>query len=243
MSLLVPRRGDGPPAPSAQEVKEALSEVLPGRSLLDRAMDPLRRVVEWFADKLPQQTPSGAGNVSGGISAVGYLIVGVLVVLLLVLIVLAVRRWVRIPSGGDADDEPTVVTEELDDPQALASEAERLLSAGQYRAALLATYRQCIAELVVLNWVPKARSRTTGELRGDVAEGLAAEAGSGDGLNETFGSLTDAFEDAWFGGRPVDAAAVQRAAEQGRVVAAAADAAGRATTRRDEGAPVQVIEL
>lgn len=229
--------GDGPPAPSPQEVREALAGVLPDRSLLDRALDPVRRVFEWIADRLPS-LDAGNPNVSpGGISAVGYLIIGVLVVVLIGLIVLAVRRWVSIPGGEpDGAEGPTVVTEELDDPEALASEAEALLADGRYREALLTTYRRCVAELVVRNWVPRTRSRTTGELRGDVSAGLSDVA-------DDFGELTTAFEEAWFGAFEVDASMVSAASASSATVTAAAVAAGRAPTPVDEDRPVEVVQL
>ena len=228
--------GDGPPAPSAGEVREALAGVLPERSLLDRALDPVRRLWEWIGDRLPSVDANP--NVSPqGISAVGYLIIGVLVVVLIGLIVLAVRRWVSVPGGdGATDDGPTVVTEELDDPDALASEADTLLAEGRYREALLSTYRQTVAELVVRNWVPRRRSRTTGELRLDVSVGLSD-------VDADFAELTTAFERAWFGAFEVDLPMVNAARTSGAAVSAAAIAAGRAPTPVDEDRPAEVVEL
>lgn len=228
--------GDGPPAPTPSEVREALAGVLPDRSLFDRALDPVRRVFEWIGDRLPSMDANP--NVpSEGISAVGYLIIGVLVVALIGLIVLAVRRWVAVPGRERAtDDGPTIVTEELDDPKALATEADTLLAEGRYREALLATYRQTVAELVVRNWVPRRRSRTTGELRVDVATGLSA-------VTTDFAELTTAFEEAWFGAFEVDRAMVSAARTSGAAVTAAAVAAGRAPTPVDEDRPVEVVEL
>lgn len=229
--------GDGPPPPSPQEVREALAGVLPERSLLDRALDPLRRLWDWIGDRMPSPDIGNPNVPSGGISVLGYAIIGVLVVVLLGLIVLAVRRWVSMPGRDRAeDDSPTVVTEELDDPGALATEADALLADGRYRAALLATYRQVVAELVVRNWVPRTRARTTGELRGDVGAGLSAVA-------TDFDALTTSFEEAWFGAFEVDRAMVEGARRRGATVSAAAIAAGRAPTPVDEDRPVEVIEL
>lgn len=229
--------GDGPPPPSPQEVREALAGVLPERSLLDRALDPLRRLWDWIGDRMPSPDIGNPNVPSGGISVLGYAIIGVLVVVLLGLIVLAVRRWVSMPGRDRAeDDSPTVVTEELDDPGALATEADALLADGRYRAALLATYRQVVAELVVRNWVPRTRARTTGELRGDVGAGLSAVA-------TDFDAMTTSFEEAWFGAFEVDRAMVEGARRRGATVSAAAIAAGRAPTPVDEDRPVEVIEL
>lgn len=150
--------GDGPP-PSAGEVREALAGVLPERSLLDRALDPFRRFFDWLGDRMPSPSVNNPNVASGGISAVGYVIIGVLVVVLIALIVLAVRRWVSLPERDRIDEDgPTIVTEELDDPDALASEVEALLAERRYREALLATYRQTVAELVVRNRVPRSRA-------------------------------------------------------------------------------------
>lgn len=231
---------DGPPPPSPQEVREALAGVLPERSLLDRALDPVRRVFDWIGDRLPSLDVGNPNVPSGGISAVGYLIIGVLVVVLIGLIVLAVRRWVSVPSTKSTDDDgPTVVTEELDDPGLLASEADGLLADGRYRDALLMTYRQTVAELVVRNWVPRSRARTTGELRGDVSAGLADVADVAD----EFDALTTSFEEAWFGAFEVDAQMVQSARQRGESVTAAAISAGRAPTPVDRDRRVEVIEL
>lgn len=129
-----------------------------------------------------------------------------------------------------------MTTEELDDPGALAIETDRLLEAGRFRETLLATYRQCVAELVVLNRVPRSRSRTTGELRADVAAGLNDVSG-------TFGELTGAFEDAWFGAYEVNRSDVEAARTRGAEVTAAAKAAGRAPSSIDESTPVEVVQL
>lgn len=237
MTLLGPR-GDGPPPPTPDEVREALAGVLPGRSLWDRLLDPARELIEWLLDRLPSPQVNNPNVSAGGVSAVGYLIIGVLVVALLVGVALVIMRWVRLPSAGDEDDEggPTVVTEELDDPEALASETDALLGAGRYREALLATYRRCVAELVVRNWVPRTRSRTTGELRADVAEGLNE-------VSDTFAMLTASFEDAWFGAYEVDRSAVEAARSRGDEVTAAAEAAGRAPARADDATAVEVVQL
>ncbi len=217
-------------------MREALAGVLPDRSLLDRALDPVRRIFEWIGDRMPS-VEANPNVPAGGVSAVGYLMIGVLVVLLIGLIVLAVRRWVSMPGREQsADDGPTVVTEELDDPEALASEADGLLADGRYREALLATYRQTVAELVVRNWVPRRRSRTTGELQVDVATGLS-------GVTADFASLTRAFEEAWFGAFDVDLPMVSAARTSGAAVTAAAVAAGRAPAPVDEDRLVEVVEL
>lgn len=228
--------GDGPP-PSAGEVREALAGVLPERSLLDRALDPFRRFFDWLGDRMPSPSVNNPNVASGGISAVGYVIIGVLVVVLIALIVLAVRRWVSLPERDRIDEDgPTIVTEELDDPGALASEVEALLAERRYREALLATYRQTVAELVARNRVPRSRARTTGELRGDVSAGLADVA-------DDFAALTTSFEAAWFGAVDVDRSIVEQAGSCGATVTAAAIAAGRAPSPMDEDRPAEVVEL
>lgn len=234
MSML----GDPPAAPTPEEVREALAGVLPDRSLLERALEPVGRFLEWLRDLMPSPEVGNPNVSAGGMTALGYVIIGVLAMALLVLLVVAVLRWVSVPKrdGGADDDGPTIVTEELDDPGALASEAETLLADGRYREALLATYRQCVAELVVRNWVPRSRARTTGELRGDVRAGL-------DEVADEFGALTAAFEDAWFGAYEVDRSTVSAARARAESVIAVAVAAGRAPTPIDDDRPVEVIEL
>ena len=234
---LISRLGDGPPPPTPDEVREVLARVVPARSIMDRLLEPVRAFVRWIFDRLPSPDIGNPNLPTGGVSALGYLIIGVLVVVLIGAMVLVALRWVRLPKGGEADEVgPTVTTEELDDPGALAIETDRLLEAGRFRETLLATYRQCVAELVVLNRVPRSRSRTTGELRADVAAGLNDVSG-------TFGELTGAFEDAWFGAYEVNRSDVEAARTRGAEVTAAAKAAGRAPSSIDESTPVEVVQL
>lgn len=161
----------------------------PQPSILDRALEA---VTDLLGRGFAALTGSGAG------SKVGLAITGVVLALALWLLTRAVRAsWAR--PGRPAGPDVVQGTSAPDDPGVWDAEADRLVAAGDHRSALRCRYQALVATLVRAGALQDATARTPSEI-GEELHGRRPE------LDPLLASVTARFEEAWYGGRPVDAA-------------------------------------
>lgn len=180
------------------EVRRTAEEILarpeyrePQPSLLDRA---LTAITDFLGRGFAALTGGGAGSV------IGLVITGAVLALALWLLTRALRTsWSRSSRVEDAG----VVqgTSGPDDPAVWDAEAERLAAAGDHRGALRCRYQAMVADVVRAGAVDDLVARTPAELRRELH-------GRQPDLDAVLGSVTERFEAAWYGGRPVDASAL-----------------------------------
>lgn len=159
----------------------------PQPSLLDRALEA---VTDFLGRGFDALTGSGAGSV------VGLVITGVVLALALWLLLRAVRTsWSRParPAGADL----VQGTSAPEDPAVWDAEADRLAAAGDHRGALRCRYQALVATLVRAGALQDATARTPSEISREL-QGRRTE------LDPLLASVTERFEEAWYGGRPVD---------------------------------------
>jgi hypothetical protein len=180
--------------PTRVQVRGAAEHVF-GRGEFQQHKSIVERILDWIARRLPDApTPSG-GPVHQGASGLGQLLLflffAVLIVLLAWIVYRAVRDRVR-RGAAEPDEDPEPLVEEVrtrSEWRRLAEEAE---AEGRWKDAILARYRELVAELVERRVAEPVPGRTTGELRVDVAERAPAVAGS-------FDEATTLFELPWYG--------------------------------------------
>lgn len=177
------------------EVRRTAEEILarpeyrePQPSLLDRALEAL---TDFLGRSFAALTGGGAG------SAIGLVVTGLVLALALWLLTRALRtswsRAARATPAGAAQG-----TSAPEDPAAWDAEADRLAARGDHRGALRCRYQALVADLVRSGAIDDVAGRTPAEIRRDLA-------GRQPQLDPTLGSVTERFEAAWYGGRPVDA--------------------------------------
>lgn len=201
-----------PPAAPADAVRRVVDDVLSRPEYAEATPSVVARVRAWVAEQLGRLLEALVDT--GQASLVGSL-------LLLAAVAVAVVLAVRFARGLRRDPPAGVVTADGvgRDPADWAAEAAGHEQAGRYREAVRCRYRTLIALLAVAGVVDEAPGRTAGEYltearrrRPDIGEEVAA--------------VTAAFEAAWYGHAPVDAAALGEVRD--RVTAAhAAIGAGR----------------
>ncbi len=169
--------------------------------LLRRVLD---LVLEWVGRFL--ETVVGAGRQN----AIGTVAVVVLLCLVLVLVVRFLRGVRRDPGRDQA-----LALALGRSPLEWQLEAEEHERAGRWRDALRCRYRLLLARLADRGLIEEVPGRTSGEYLNEALEALP---GAADDLR----SVTLAFERAWYGNRPVDAAQVRWVAEAVERVEAAA---------------------
>ncbi|MCO8129465.1 DUF4129 domain-containing protein [Acidimicrobiia bacterium EGI L10123] len=180
------------------EVRRTAEEILsrpeyrePQPSLLDRALEA---ITDFLGRSFAALTGGGAGSI------IGLVITALVLALALWLLAKALRTsWSRSPVG----DAVGVVqgTSAPDDPAVWDAEAERLAAAGDHRGALRCRYQALVADLVRRGAVDDVAARTPAELRRELT-------GRQPALDPVLDSVTERFEGAWYGGRSVDAGAL-----------------------------------
>lgn len=163
--------------------------------------------------------PHSAGGGSGGaVDFVSLLLWVALVALVVVLVVLAVRSLAQRRAKGarghtdEAVEVRSIVrVDHRRDPADWRREAEEHRRAGRYRDALRCRYRALVGDLARGGVIDEIPGRTTGEERRQMHEVAPAAAAP-------FATAADLFDDAWYGGRPVDAASDDRFAALEREV-------------------------
>lgn len=182
-----------PPEVVRRTTREVLSQAdyqaHDGPSLLDRlvtgVLEQLGRFLLRFGDG------GGTGSVVAAVALVG-------IVLLVAAAVVVFLRRLRPAAPLGPVEEGSVGR----DPRSWADEATRHEADGDLRQALRCRYRETLARLAAAGLVEEVPGRTTGEYRATVAGSLPA-------VDEPFTALTIRFEQAWYGGRPVDAALLE----------------------------------
>lgn len=173
---------------TAQEILSRPEYREPQPSLLDRAFEA---VIDFLSSGFEALTGGGAGSV------IGLVITGLVLALAIWLLVRALgASWSRPASRTAAG----VVqgTTAPDDPAVWDEEADRLAAAGDHRGALRCRYQALVAALVGTGALQDATARTPTEIWREL-DGRQPE------LDPVLASVTERFEAAWYGGRPVDA--------------------------------------
>lgn len=182
------------------EARRAAQDILarpeyrePQPSLVDRAFEA---IADFLGRAIGTLTGGGAGSVIGSV------ITGLVLALAVWLLVRAVgtpwRR--RAPAVADAVVQGTTAPT---DPDTWRQEAERLARAGDLRGALRCRYQALVAGLVRDRVVDDVPGRTATELRRELGRHRPD-------LDATLASVTERFEQVWYGGHAVDAATYQR---------------------------------
>ena len=173
---------------TAQDILSRPEYREPQPSLLDRAFEA---VTDFLRRGFEALVGGGAG------SLIGLVITGLVLALALWLLVRALGASRSRPDRRGAID---VVqgTSAPDDPAVWDDEADRLAAAGDHRGALRCRYQAMVAALVRSGALQDATARTPAEIRREL-DGRRGE------LNPLLASVTERFEAAWYGGRPVDA--------------------------------------
>ncbi len=174
---------------TAQDILSRAEYREPQPSLLDRAFEAIG---DFLGSTLGALTGSGAG------SAIGFAITAAVLALAVWLLYRALRASGsrRAPAEGGSVVQGTSAP---DDPAVWDAEAERLSAAGDHRGALRCRYQAMVAALVRTGAVQDATARTPSEIQRELA-GRRPE------VDGVLAAVTERFEAAWYGGRPVDAA-------------------------------------
>lgn len=160
----------------------------PQPSLLDRA---LNAITDFLGNAFATLTGGGAGSV------IGLVITAAVVALACWLLLRALRAsWSR-PARRAASPVAQGTSAPID-PRVWDDEGDRLAAAGDHRGALRCRYQAMVAALVAAGVLADATARTPAEIR-DELRGRRVE------LDPLLDSVTERFEAAWYGGRPVDA--------------------------------------
>jgi hypothetical protein len=207
------------------ETRERAEEILDGDEYQapgpeqESALDRLR---EWIGDRVPDLDLGGAG--SGGSKVVSWVVVLVVVVggLTAAALVLARTRGARRAPGEETDADVDVTP--LRTADEWSTEAERCEREGDHRGAVRARFRALTTALAKRDLVADTPGRTTGELRGDVADRAPA-------LVPVFAPIADLFERIWFGG---DTAGPEQSSSAREMAAAALAAAPQRAVARDD---------
>jgi hypothetical protein len=156
------------------------------------------RLSEWIGRQLERlfggAEPTGGAppaSFAGGIGPVlAWVLILVAVAAVVAVVVYVVRHRVRRP---DTDEGPgtEIEVEHRRRAREWARDAERLEAEGDWKGALRARYRELVRTLVDRGQVPDVAGRTTGELRGDLAESTPDAA-------EAFDRASLLFELAWY---------------------------------------------
>lgn len=192
------------PAAPADEVRRVVAEVLSRPEYAEAAPSFVARVRGWLAEQLGRLLEAVVGT--GQASLIGSLLFAVAVAVAVVLAVRFARALRR-------DPETVAVTADGvgRHPADWAAEADAHEAAGDYRKALRCRYRHVIAVLAAAGVVDEAPGRTTGEY---LAQARNRRPAAGDDL----AAVTRAFEAAWYGQAPVDAAVLEAVRARGDAV-------------------------
>ena len=205
--------GDGIPTDvDAERARDAARDILSGGEYAEPQPGIVERAVDWVFDRAGSLLGTLTGGGPG--SVIGWLVVAALVGLAVLLLVRALR--VPAPRAAVAGREVAHRVEVPRDAEAWLREAERLAAAGDHRGALRCRYQAMLARLVADRVVDDLPGRTATEYRLLLADRLPAR-------RDDLWSLTERFEQAWYGGAPVDGDELARFGEACRSVERDAD--------------------
>lgn len=175
------------------EARREARDILSGAEYSPPEQSPVERAVDWLFDRLGDAIATLTGGGPG--SVIGWAIVFLLGAGAIWLLV----RALAVPSvpARDRADGLRYGTETHRDATVWEAEAERLVTAGDLRGALRCRHQALVARLVTRAGVDDVPGRTAGEYRDLLAGRISHEAG-------TASRVTERFEAAWYGGRPVD---------------------------------------
>ncbi len=176
-----------------EEARRAAHDILAGSDYSQPGKSIVERVLDWvfarLGDVVGTLTGGGAGSLVAWFIVIG-LASGAAWLLVRALRVAPIRRRV----GAEA---LRYGTESHRDASVWLDESSRLLAAGDHRGALRCRHQALLARLVTAGVVDDSPGRTAAEYRQAVEPQVPAAA-------TELGWLTRRFEDAWYGGIPVD---------------------------------------
>ncbi|MGK2928048.1 MAG: DUF4129 domain-containing protein [Acidimicrobiales bacterium] len=177
-----------------REARREARDILSGAEYSPPEQSPIERAVYWLFDRLGDAIATLTGGGPGSI--IGWAIVILLGAGAIWLLV----RALAVPSvpAPDRSEGLRYGTETHRDAAVWAADAERLAAAGDHRGALRCRHQALVARLVTHTVVDDVPGRTASEYRDLLAGRISHEAG-------TASRVTERFETAWYGGRPVDA--------------------------------------
>ena len=204
----------GEPGPVDPEAaRQAARDILSGAEYTEPEPSLVERAVDWMGERLG----SFFGTLTGGGpgSVIGWLVLVVLVAGAAWLLV----RAARVPSVGSTSPGSQVRhgTETRWDADLWLAESDRLAAAGDHRGALRCRHQAMLAHMVDARVVDDAPGRTASEYRRALGDRLPH-------LRPSLDQLTEQFEGAWYGGRPVDAVELDAFSSACRTVEAGARA-------------------
>jgi len=154
---------------------------------LARVAEELGRVFEFLFGSL-------GGGAGGGVGQLlGWVILALLVAALVVVIVRAVRRWESKSKSDDGSKVTSSVRAGLSAAQ-WSKKAREHEIAGEWSAAVRCHHRAAVADLVAKAGVAEPVGSTSGYWRNEAEVTQLAD----------FDSITEVFEDVWYGGEPAD---------------------------------------
>jgi hypothetical protein len=174
---------------TAEEILSRPEYREPRPSLLDRALEV---ITDFLGRTFATLTGGGAGSV------IGLVITALVLALVLWLLTHALRSSSR--PGRRVASQVVQGTSAPDDPAVWDAEADRLAGIGDHRGALRCRYQALVADLVRAGALGDATARTPAEIRAELT-------GRRPDLDPRLESVTERFEAAWYGRRPVDAPA------------------------------------
>lgn len=187
-ALRLAAAGLPPPSHDAEQVREAVREVLSRPEFQRERPSPVEAAVQWVQERLGELLATLAEGGPG--SVVGLVLFVVIVTALALIVTRFGLRLTRDPERAAAL--PQVPPRSAAEWQA---EAERHERAGDWRAGLRCRYRALVALLAQRGLVDEVPGTTAGEYRAQVARNVPAAAAA-------FGGATELFELAWYGNRP-----------------------------------------
>jgi hypothetical protein len=175
---------------------------------VDRGLDRIERIAEWFLDLLAKVA---TGPVAGGGINWGFLIAITLLLVAVAVVVwrIGLPRWRRRSEPGAVETDPALA------PTDYRARAEALASAGEWREALRDRFRAVVRELETTTIVDVRPARTALEAAADATPHLPELAG------ELFAGAEE-FNAVVFGDRPADESGYRRMVALDDAVLAAA---------------------
>jgi len=194
--------------PTREEIRATTDEVFTSSDFA-RNKSLIRRALEWIGDHL--QLPGGGGPPgSGSVSIFTILLLVAFIAIVGWAAYFIVTRWVPRVTPDDSDDVEVELTEVRSTAE-WRTTAEAHESAGEWKQAVRARFREIVGELIDRGVLDPAAGRTTGEFRSDMARTCPPALAS-------FDRASELFELPWYANEPTGPVENAEIRSLGRVV-------------------------